>query len=167
MSNSIRGFCILHYAFDGELLGSSQMENSRLSPKWSSVADELLSGGPIFSHSLDGPLSKYEVELTAGLCDFRVRGHTAFSGVLLASSSEAQNQTLLGAFCTRLESLLLLANSCAELSSFMDELKVIGQRPVFIIVNWLNDNVSEHDQGAMFQFAYHFAGSYFRWYENA
>lgn len=163
----MQSFRIFHYTFDGELLGSAKMEHSKLSPKWISLADGLLTGGPIFNRSLGGPLSRYEIQLTAGVCEFRVDGYKAFSAVLLTASSETKNQSLLEAFSSQLERALLPANACADLPGFMNELKAICERPAFVVINWLNDNVSEQDQGAMFQFAYHLAGSYFRWRDDA
>jgi hypothetical protein len=143
------------------------MEFSRLSEKWLSVTDDLLSSGPIFSRSLEGPLGAYEIKITAGLCDFRVGGNTTFSAVLLAAAPENQNQRLLDAFCKQLESVLYPTGACADLPAFLSELKAIHERPAFVVVNWFHKNVSEQDQGAMFQLAYHFAGSYFRWRRDA
>jgi len=163
MNSVAEDFQICHYAFDGELLGSSEMKGSTLSSRWLDVTYDLLAAGPVFRSSLDGSLSAYELRCAAGICQFLVGGLPSFSGVLLSSAAEEQNRQLLEVFCRQLEQSPLVASECSSLPEFRQALYGIRARPAFVVVNWLNPDVSEQDQEAMFQLAYHFASSYFRW----
>jgi hypothetical protein len=160
-------FHISHYAFDGELLGSSEMKRAGLSEKWLGVTSDFLATGPIFSCKLSGTLEGYTVECTAGICQFRVRGNLAFSGALLVSGAEEQNQQLLEVFCRSLERAPLVTGAGSNSRDLLKALRETDQRPAFLVVNWLNPDISQQDQEAMFQLAYHFAGSYFQWRDDA
>lgn len=166
MHSSPMDFHIRHYAYDGELLGSAVMKGAALSSRWLAVTDSLLDAGPILRRQLGEPLKGYALECAAGMCWFEVGGLSTYFGVLLRPRAEKQNQRLLEVFCAKLQQAEPVVIGCADPAQFIEQLRQSPERPLFIVVNWLNLDVPELDRQAMFQLAYHFAGSYFRWHEE-
>jgi hypothetical protein len=94
-------------------------------------------------------LAHYEIDFAAGICDFKVRGVLAFSGVLLLGTHPSQDLNLVNVFERRLGMLA----PCGSADGL----------PTLVILNMLDDRVTDQDQSAMFQLAYHVAAAYCIW----
>lgn len=141
-------FTLQHFAFDGEILGSSELKFSQLSEKWLKLCSELLDyHGPVFGTYLGSTLNHFHVKCTAGFCCFSVHNQVLYVAALLSSGSSEQNSKLIG----------LLS------SQFGHTFPITHTEPALLIVNLLNEEISENEQHAMFQLAYHFAAAYFCW----
>ena len=146
-------FKVIHCAMDGELLESADLEFSNLSPKWLNYCSELLTSGPTFSTTLDGPLSTWRVTCTAGLCRFEIDDTLVLVGVVLRPNAEQQNQALLNLLSSP-EWNAVLAHTPSE-------------RPMFAVADLLPEAGSDENNEALFQLAYHFAGAYLKWHQDA
>jgi hypothetical protein len=162
IGDSVGSFEVVHFGFDGELLGSSRLAVSDLSAKWLGVCVAMLEQcGPVFSQSMGGTLSHFSIKCTAGLCEFSVRDHVALAGVLLPLSPESQNRQLLQLFASEIDKV---TTSPSVEPWAAAATRNLSARPLFIVVNWLNTNVNEREAEAIFQLAYHFGAAYFHWH---
>jgi len=140
---------VIQFASDGEILCSAELGLYQLSTKWLSVCEALFEGGPVFSQSMGSTLAHYEIDFAAGMCEFKVRGILAFSGVVLLGTHPSQDLNLVNVFERRLGMLA----PCGSADGV----------PTFVILNMLDDRVTDQDQSAMFQLAYHVAAAYCVW----
>jgi hypothetical protein len=148
----MKTFGLVHCAMDGELLGTSTLQASTLSQKWLAYCDGLLSGGPIVSTHLDGPLASWSLECAAGKCNFRIGDHLVYACAILREGADLQNQQLLDSLASPVWQRVLVHAS--------------DERPLVIVANFFPEDISNEDSAAMFQFAYHFAAAYLKWFEG-
>lgn len=140
-------FSIVHFAIDGEFLGGAERNTADLSPRWMDVCSQFFNSfGPVFSENMGSTLSRYEVKCSAGMFEFSVSGILAFVGAVLIGKDEARDQALVHFLMSRVGSI-----------------DMPNERPLFVIVNLLDPNVTETDQGAVFDLALHFAAAYVIW----
>jgi len=164
----MNSFRIEHFAFDGEALGAQAQLLSQLSPKWLAIGEDLLAThGPVFTQNMGSTLSHYEIKCAAGLCWFSVAATPALFGVVLPVSPDAQSRALLTTFVSQLQCAKPVLEHCRDVPEFLGRISSLKERPVFIVVNWLNPNIPAQDQEAMFQLATHFAGAYLQWHTLA
>ena len=157
-------YSVFHYTYDGELLGEKSIQDSELSSKWLAICGDLIAtNGPIFKQNLGSTLERFEIKCTAGICHFNVGGAPAFFAAILSVQPDQQSLALLDVFVSHLSSMPLVVDSISNLSAFQAELRAISTRPTFLVVNWLNPDISSQDQEAAFQLALHFAGAYLQW----
>lgn len=147
----MESFKITYCAVDGELLASSTLHVATLSKKWLAYCDDLLVGGPIVSAKLDGPLATWTVECTAGKCSFSIGGHLLYVCAILRDGAESQNKELLSSLVSPVWQSVLA--------------QVSDERPLFLVVDLFPEGVEESSREAMFQFAYHFAAAYLKWFQ--
>lgn len=145
--NLMASFTIAHYALDGESLGVATRNSADLSQQWMDVCSQFFdTHGPIFSESMGGTLSRYMVKCTAGMFEFRVAESRVFVGAVLVGRNEEQDRALAKVLALHVKSV-----------------DVPTPRPLFVVVNLLNQEVTQNDQHAMFELAVHFAAAYLVW----
>lgn len=143
-------------------MGSRKFEVAQLSTRWLDVCTALLTeSGPIFDRSMGSMLDHYQIKCTADIVQFSVAGIPALFAAVVPAAPSEQAAALLSTFIVQVGALA--KRVCPDVGSFQRALGAVSGRPALVVVNWLNADIPEADQEAMFQLALHFAGAYLRW----
>ncbi|WP_395027824.1 hypothetical protein [Comamonas odontotermitis] len=157
-------FEIAAFGFDGDLLGTATRYVSTLSQRWLTVCSELLEEcGEVFRRSMGAQLSHIEIQLTsangAGLGMFYVNGALALSVGLFRSDSEETESAVLNAFVDSLRNSRVVQAATDSPRPF-DNLLQLKKRPLFALVAWPPDELSETDADLVRELSTHFAAAF-------
>lgn len=157
-------FEVAAFGFDGELVGTGTHHTNQLSPRWLSVCSALLKdGGEVFRHSMGAQLAHIEVQLTsangAGLGMFYVNGALVLSFGLFRGDSEEAESAVIRMFVNSLRNSRVVQAATDSPRPF-DDLLHLNMRPLFAIVVWPSDDLSEVDADLVRELSTHFAAAY-------
>ena len=159
-----KSFEIAAFGFDGELLGTKTHHVNQLSPRWLSVCEALLREcGEVFRRSMGAQLAHIEIQLTssngAGLSMFYVNGVLALSLVLFRGENEEAESTVGRMFVDSLRNSRVVQEATDSPRPFEDLLH-LKMRPLFALVVWPPDQLSEVDADLVRELSTHFAAAY-------
>lgn len=157
-------FEVAAFGFDGELLGTKTRHVNHLSPRWLAVYEALLREcDEVFRQSMGAQLAHIEIQLTsdngAGLSMFYVNGALALSLMLFRGENEEAELAVGRMFVDSLRSSPAVHTATGSPSPFEDLLH-LKTRPLFALVVWPQDHLSEVDVDLVRELSTHFAAAY-------
>jgi hypothetical protein len=155
---------IAAFGFDGDLLGTATRHVSALSQHWLAVCSELLQeSGEVFRRSMGAQLSHIEIQLTssngAGLGMFYVNSALALSVGLFRGVSDETESAVLKMFVDSLRNSRMVQVATNSPHPF-DELLHLKKRPLFALVVWPPEGMSEVDADLVRELSIHFAAAF-------
>jgi hypothetical protein len=149
------------YLLNGEFVGKGDWHLANMSERWLKVCGDLLgSYGPVFTHNMGSTLSRFDIQLTAGVAHFRCGGELVLSAVYLPGVRPTADAGALSVFAKQILNSPAFAAACSDPSAFSSHLSTHVERPLAINFLWATPGVDEDDQGALVELAHHLAAEY-------
>ncbi|MFS2205191.1 hypothetical protein [Variovorax sp. Varisp36] len=157
-------FFVAAFGIDGEFVGIKKESLDSLSDKWIYICrDYLRHYGEDFDVPWSGNLShirtKFTSEAGAALATFSVDGKIASSIALSTGFSKEAELLVLKMFANSLRRIEIVKNS-AKSSEPFEEIFSIDDRPLMILVQWADPEISEQDLHLIRELSLHFAAAY-------
>jgi hypothetical protein len=152
------------FATDGELVGIGQWRLADLAPQWLEFCRQLLAEqSESFRTSLPGPLHRLQLNFTsaegAALVTLGVDGQIAASAVYLRGENPNAEQEVLAMFVESLRRTPRGLQGQAGREPFQAAF-ALNERPLQIVVAWVNPAVNDEDSELVTEFGNHLAGAF-------
>jgi hypothetical protein len=149
------------YLLNGEFVGKGVWQLTNMSERWLTICrDALRHYGPIFKHRMSGPLSRFEMQFTAGLAHFRCNDVLVLSAVYLPGTTRAADEGALSVFTQQVLNSRLFKAASPDPTAFASHLATHAERPLAVSVLWGPSQIDEDDQSALIELDHHLAAEY-------
>jgi len=157
-------YYVAPFSPDGELIGIGGRMISELSTKWLGFCNQLIaSKGAVFQCKIPLPtLQHITVQVTSGsgtaLVSFLVNDHPASSAVALTGQRATAEAEVLRMFVESMRRVPTVQELARTTKPF-DCLLAITERPLYGVVLWANQSISESDQQLVQELENHLAAA--------
>jgi len=148
---------------DGSLVGTGSRQRAALSPKWLAIADDLVRSATQFGRaalsikSLDHLALKLTRVRGASLATYYAHGVTAASTLMLRGDDPHAEADLMQMFVDSLRASPRVA-SLGHPNPF-SELFSLKERPLHVVVPWVQHEIDEDDVSLVQELSAHVAGT--------